>query len=131
MRQFDHLNEDAMNKISLIIICIVSFSSVSALASENKQGFQVSKMLSDQALHETSDQFPKGEIIETIDVDGYTYFKYKNEDEENWAATSRLDLPKGTKVILMKAYPMYDFKSKALNRTFKKILFVSQLDVLK
>lgn len=121
----------ALKLISFSLFLGLTGTQVFAKPSENKEGFQVSKMLSDQAFtHEGSDEFPTGEVLETIDVDGYTYFKFQNGDSADWAATSKLVLPKGSKVILMKSYPMYDFKSKTLDRTFKKILFVSSMDIV-
>ena len=101
-----------------------------AKSTENQSGFQVSKMLADGAFSHDTDELPKGKVLETIDVDGYTYFKFQNGEEADWAATAKLDLPKGSNVVLMKSYPMYDFKSKTLDRTFKKILFVSSLDIV-
>ena len=37
-----------------------------------------------------------------------------------------MDLAEGDQVILMKSFPMNNFTSKTLNRTFKEILFVFQ-----
>lgn len=99
---------------------------------KDRSGFQVSKMLSEQALsHSDGKDYPSGVVTKTINVSGYTYFQFKDHDELTWAATNEMSLPEGTKVVLMKSYPMYDFKSKTLEKTFKKILFVSQLDVIK
>ncbi len=119
----------------LPILCL--FASVftveySYAKQSDQSGFQVSKMLSDRALsHDSDTSYPKGIVTKTINVSGYTYFQFKDHDELTWAATNQMTLPEGSKVVLMKSYPMYDFTSKTLEKTFKKILFVSQLDVIK
>ena len=98
---------------------------------DNKKGFKLSESLSNSALAEVNDSYPKGEVVKTISVSGYTYFQFKQDDKVHWAASNVMDLKKGDRVILMKSFPMHDFKSKSLDRTFAKILFVSQLDVVR
>ncbi|SMF47360.1 hypothetical protein [Pseudobacteriovorax antillogorgiicola] len=98
---------------------------------QNKQGFDTTRMLSNQAVGHNTDTYPKGKVVKTMNVSGYTYFQFSQKGELVWAATSVMDLKEGDQVVLMKSFPMTDFKSKTLNRTFDKILFVSQLDIVK
>lgn len=99
--------------------------------SDNSEGFQNSKLLSHKALSQESDDYIKGDVVKVINVSGYTYFQFKENDKLTWAAANAMELKEGDKVVLLKAFPMNDFKSKTLDITFNEILFVSQLDVVK
>lgn len=65
-----------------------------------------------------------GEVISTIDSGGYTYIEAKDGGETFWAAAPKVFLQKGDKISFSGGAWMPNFKSKALNRTFDKILFV-------
>lgn len=120
-----------MKKILSCLALCSAMSGYSYNKDENKQGFQVSQMLSHSAVADSSDAYPKGKVVKTMNVSGYTYFQFKQNDATHWAASNTVDIKEGDHVILMKSFPMHDFKSKALDRTFAKILFVSQLDVVR
>lgn len=118
--------------MKLLALLLVAFSWTAHGASqENQQGFQVSKALSANAVAHNSDSYPKGTVMETMSSGGYTYFQFKHKDQLTWAASSPVDIKKGDHVILMKSFPMNDFTSKSLNRTFDELLLVSQLDVVR
>ncbi|KAF0163470.1 MAG: tRNA/helicase-type nucleic acid binding protein [Rhodocyclaceae bacterium] len=65
----------------------------------------------------------KGEVLEVKDVDTYTYVRLKTADGETWAAVGRAPLKKGAKVVIEDVTVMNNFESKALKRTFPKIVF--------
>ena len=81
---------------TLILAMALSYAAtgLSYKSDENKKGFQLSESLSHSALAEGSDKYPKGEIINTISVSGYTYFQFKQNDKVHWAASSVMDLKK-------------------------------------
>ncbi len=65
----------------------------------------------------------KGEVLEVKDVDSYTYLRLKTRDGETWAAVSTAPVRKGAEVTIEDVMVMQDFESKALKKTFQKILF--------
>lgn len=65
----------------------------------------------------------KGEVLEVKDVDTYTYLRLKTADGETWAAVGRAPLKKGAKVTIEDVMVMNNFESKALKKTFPKIVF--------
>ena len=65
----------------------------------------------------------KGEVLEVKDVESYTYLRLKVKDGETWAAVSTAAVKKGDQVTIENVMVMNNFKSKALNKTFKTIIF--------
>jgi hypothetical protein len=65
----------------------------------------------------------KGTVLETKDVDSYTYLRLKTKDGETWAAVGKANLKPGAEVTIENAMVMYDFESKTLKKTFKSIVF--------
>ena len=65
----------------------------------------------------------KGEVLEVIDVEAYTYLRLKTSTGEKWAAVSRAPVKKGTQVTIFDPAEMRDFESKSLKRTFPTIYF--------
>jgi len=68
-------------------------------------------------------QTVKGEVLEAKEVDAYTYLRLKTKEGELWAAVNKAPVRKGAQVTVENAMVMRDFKSKALNRTFDRIVF--------
>jgi hypothetical protein len=64
-----------------------------------------------------------GEVLETQDVDGYTYLRLKTAQGETWAAVPTAAVKKGTKVAIDNPMVMNNFQSKALKKTFDKVVF--------
>lgn len=65
----------------------------------------------------------KGKVLETMDVDIYTYVRLKTADGETWAAVGKAPLKKGAKITIENPMVMTNFESKALKKTFPKIVF--------
>jgi len=66
-----------------------------------------------------------GEVIETQEVENYTYLKLRTKDGETWAVVSKALLQPGAKVTIENVMVMHDFESKTLKRSFPTILFGS------
>jgi hypothetical protein len=66
-----------------------------------------------------------GEIVETMNAAGYTYVLLNTGSEKIWAAATETSVKVGQRVSVPAGELMTDFSSKALNRTFDKIYFVS------
>jgi hypothetical protein len=65
----------------------------------------------------------KGEILETRDVDSYTYLRLKTADGEIWAAVPTTTAKKGAQVTIANPMTMENFESKALKKKFDRIVF--------
>ena len=65
----------------------------------------------------------KGEVLEVMDVDAYTYLRLKTRDGVTWAAVSKAPVKKGAEVTIENGVVMNDFESKTLKRKFDHIVF--------
>ncbi len=66
----------------------------------------------------------KGEVLEVLDVDAYTYLRLKTAKGEVWAAVNKSpDVKKGAEVTIENPALMQNFESKTLKRTFPAIVF--------
>jgi len=64
-------------------------------------------------------------VIEKIDAAGYTYMQVKEGENSYWVAVTATPVVGGQNVTFDEQMWMQNFPSKALNRTFDKILFAS------
>jgi len=71
----------------------------------------------------------KGELIDTLNAGGYTYVKIKTDKDSVWAAGPVTAVKKGDQISFNGRMPMQKFHSKALNRDFDVIYFVSGFTV--
>lgn len=67
----------------------------------------------------------QGKVLEVKSVDNFTYLRLMTNNGEMWAAVVNAKAKKGETVTITQAMMMENFKSKALNRTFKQIIFGS------
>ncbi len=76
-----------------------------------------------------------GTVLEATSAGNYMYLKIDENDKEVWLATQpkylKVKVVEGDKVEYLGGAMMKDFKSKALDRTFESILFISRVKVLK
>ncbi|MEA2099829.1 MAG: hypothetical protein U9P72_06850 [Campylobacterota bacterium] len=78
----------------------------------------------------------QGEVIETLNAGGYTYLhideKTPGYDPKKlksfWIAVSRSEAKVGDYVRFQKELVTENFKSKTLNKTFKELMFASNLE---
>ena len=63
----------------------------------------------------------KGEVLEVVDSDSFTYFRLKTKEGEIWSAVAKAPLKVGSQVMVENVMPMKDFKSESLKRTFPLI----------
>ncbi len=70
----------------------------------------------------------KGEVLETRDVESYTYLRLKTAEGELWAAVPTATVKKGAKVTIGDAMVMTNFESRTLKRKFDRIVFGSLAD---
>jgi hypothetical protein len=70
----------------------------------------------------------QGEVLETLNVDSYTYLRLKTRDGEVWAAVPTSTVKKGAQVTIASSMTMQNFESKTLKRTFDKVVFGQIVD---
>lgn len=70
----------------------------------------------------------KGVVLEVIPGGGYSYLNIEENGEKFWIAGPPVEVSVGQEVSFSEQVWMPNFTSRALNRTFEKILFVSGID---
>lgn len=66
-------------------------------------------------------------VLETMNGGGYTYAKVDESGTIYWIAGPQSNITVGSKISFLEQMVMTDFTSKALNKTFDQILFVSAI----
>ncbi|QOY51860.1 GW dipeptide domain-containing protein [Candidatus Sulfurimonas baltica] len=66
-------------------------------------------------------------VLETVDGGGYTYAKVEEEGNIYWIAGPQTEVTVGSKISFLEQMVMNDFASKALNKTFDTLVFVSAI----
>lgn len=77
-----------------------------------------------------TDKKPKiyyGQIISIENAMGYQYLKVKEDEKEIWVAIANAPVKVGDKIGYDKQTVMKDFKSKSLKKSFKEIIFASEV----
>lgn len=69
-----------------------------------------------------------GEVLEVRSVESYTYLRLKTANGEIWAAVPTAMVSKGAQVTVARPMTMQNFESKALKKTFDKIVFGQLVD---
>lgn len=67
-----------------------------------------------------------GKVTEDIEAGGYTYAEVDTGKEKVWAAASTSPIKVGDMIAFTTEMPMKDFHSKAMNRDFPVLYFVSR-----
>jgi hypothetical protein len=65
----------------------------------------------------------KGEVLETRNVDSYTYLRLRTKEGEVWAAVPTASVKNGAQVTIGNMTVMENFESKTLKKKFDKIVF--------
>lgn len=67
-----------------------------------------------------------GKVVETMTAGDYTYVNLENDGQKAWAAFAVMPVTVGQEISALGCVPMLGFQSKALNRTFDKIMFCNK-----
>ncbi|MCB1937482.1 MAG: hypothetical protein KDF59_16260 [Nitrosomonas sp.] len=73
----------------------------------------------------------EGIVLEVLDTTGYTYMELENGDRRFWIAAPTTEVKKGDHIRFVQSMSMENFTSKTLNRTFRRVIFVSSTMVKK
>jgi hypothetical protein len=69
-----------------------------------------------------------GQVIESRQVDSYTYVRLKTPGGDIWAAVPKASIQTGSSITIGSATTMHDFESKTLNKRFDRIVFGELVD---
>lgn len=69
----------------------------------------------------------QGQVVNHVSVPGYSYLEVENNGQRFWVAGNPVQFKQGDIVAWGQAAVMNNFHSKALDRTFSNILFVSEI----
>lgn len=72
----------------------------------------------------------KGEVLETFQVENYTYVRINEQSKETWIAIPKLDVQVGDQIETSEGIIMKDFKSTTLKRTFPEIIFATKASII-
>lgn len=72
----------------------------------------------------------KGKVLETFQVENYTYVKIDENSKDIWIAIPKLDVKVGDTIETSEGIIMKDFKSSTLKRTFPEIIFATKASIL-
>ncbi len=64
-----------------------------------------------------------GKVVETMDVDRYTYVCLEKNNKKQWLAVPKMKVVVGQNMSFKPGIEMVNFESKTLNRKFDKIIF--------
>jgi hypothetical protein len=64
-----------------------------------------------------------GKVVETMDASGYTYICLDKDGKKIWSAVPKTAVKVGDVVEILPGMVMSNFTSKALNRSFERIIF--------
>ncbi|MCW5618843.1 MAG: hypothetical protein KIS65_06505 [Nitrosomonas sp.] len=67
----------------------------------------------------------EGIVMEVLDTTGYTYMELQNGDRRFWIAAPTTQVKPGDHIRFVQSMSMENFTSKTLNRTFRRVIFVS------
>ena len=68
-----------------------------------------------------------GKVLEIQGVMGYKYLKVDENGTQHWVAIANAPVTVGDKIGYDKRTVMHDFESKSLGKTFKEIIFASDV----
>ncbi|MCF6339402.1 MAG: hypothetical protein L3J10_01440 [Sulfurimonas sp.] len=72
--------------------------------------------------------FYQGKVVSVKQAQAYTFIEVKEKTNKSfWIATSNADVKEGDFVRFQKEIVVKNFKSKALDKVFKELLFASNL----
>ncbi len=137
-----------MNRRNLSIACALSLALIACSDSDNKQAAQTETAApatqtpaqpgqqqlspSQQAALAAAKDLPKqGKVLEMMHAAGYTYMNVDTgTGQPMWIAASMMRIKPEQNIKWTDAAVMNNFTSKSLHRTFDKILFVSNAQVI-
>lgn len=69
-------------------------------------------------------------MVSSLKVESYTYVEVSHDNKTEWIVVDLMELQPGSQVKYEEGAVMDNFYSKFLNRTFPRVMFVSDFSVL-
>jgi hypothetical protein len=73
----------------------------------------------------------EGEVLEVLDSEIYTYLQVTTEKGPLWLAAYKTDIPRGATIRYPTGILVSNFRSNSLKRSFKVIVFVDRVKLVK
>ncbi|MDR4518874.1 MAG: hypothetical protein MRK00_16005 [Nitrosomonas sp.] len=107
----------------MIVICGLLFYPLNVLALHHEESRPVA----------AGKEYPndEGKVLEILDTTGYTYMELENGDRRFWIAAPTTKVNLGDHIRFVESMSMENFTSKTLNRTFRRVIFVSSTMIKK
>lgn len=103
--------------MKLLLVFIFSLITLTSCNDKNKKYKSAN---SDPASHHVT-------VKEILQTDTYTYLFVTENDKDYWIAASKMEPKVNSDLYYKNGLEMIDFKSKELNRSFDKVLFVDNI----
>lgn len=119
-----------MKFIISILSLIILIGFTSCRSSTSKKAKEKNSILSEvgkttTAPQKTQHQFTNNGVVqEVIQTSGYTYVQVKSGSQTDWLAVNKMPVAKGETLYYDNGIGMSNFHSRALNRTFTKLMLV-------
>lgn len=107
-----------MKSIYLLFISVAISSLL--FSSCNSESQDVTKITKDFKGHHVV-------VTKVVQSNSYTYIQANEGEKEHWLAVSKMNPQVGDDLYYAEALEMKDFKSKALDRVFERILFIDKI----
>lgn len=72
----------------------------------------------------------QGKVIEVLNAEDFSYLHIESDNSKIWVAGIKVQVKAGDTISYVENVIMSNFSSKALNRTFEKVVFVSTVSVV-
>ena len=106
-----------MKKLTILAACLV----LTACGSETPSGGNDAAVADEELTGNT------GQVLSVVQVPGYTYIEVRNNGRSLWLAGNPVEVAEGDVISWSDSAMMRNFQSKALNRTFDELMFVSAI----
>ena len=106
-----------MKKLTILAACLV----LTACGSETPSGGNDAAVADEELTGNT------GQVLSVVQVPGYTYIEVRNNGRNLWLAGNPIEVSEGAVISWSDSAMMRNFQSKALNRTFDELMFVSAI----
>jgi hypothetical protein len=106
-----------LKKLTILAACLV----LTACGSETPSGGNAAAVADEELTGNT------GQVLSVVQVPGYTYIEVRNNGRNLWLAGNPVEVSEGAVISWSDSAMMRNFQSKALNRTFDELMFVSAI----
>ncbi len=112
--------------ITALTLIFIKREAISDFSQSNNEAEMLYQKIEQK--NQSTKPFYQGEVVNLEHAGGYTYIEVREKtDMTFWIAVERTDVKKGDYIRFQKELVTKNFKSKALDKTFKEIMFASNL----